>query len=140
MAEQTDSGRLLQSVVEIATGEVQEIAAHVGTIDTCLRGDLATGTHGLIERMNAIENSCRQNHGVNGNRQVPVPAPAESSRQVVWTIDKIITAIATGLALLAGSFGALSSTCNSRDIRRDSRRWHNRPAAVDTAPGDSAGP
>ena len=140
MPETNDSGEVLRQVVELATGEIQEIARHVATIDTCLRGDIEGSSPGLIHRLTTIETACRQNHGVNGNRQVPVPSEVPVRPQVIWTVDKIITAICAGLALLAGSFGALTSTCNSREIRRDSRRWHNRPAAVEPAPADSAGP
>jgi len=144
MPEPNDSGELLRQIVELATGEVKEIGEYVKTIDTCLRGDMAGKTVGLISRMTAIEGECRKNHGINGNRQVPVPSattPPATNRQVVWTVDKIITAILTGVALLAGSFGALTSTCNQRDYRRESRRWRN-PAAIPHAPSphDSGGP
>lgn len=142
MPEQPESGKLLEKVVDLATGEIQEIAAHVGTIDTCLRGDAEGKTLGLIARMTAMERACRLNHGDERDRAQQQQIQIDTNRmefrpQVVWTVDKVITAIATGVALLAGSFGALSSTCNSREIRRDNRRWQR---AVETVPPDTAGP
>jgi hypothetical protein len=139
----SDSGKLLQSVVELATGEIQEIAAHVKTIDTCLRGDIEGGNPGLIHRMTTIEANCKRNHRQEGEREQLVQEQINTNRMevpratVVWTVDKIIMAIATGIALLISSFGALTSTCNSREIRKDNRRWRQPGAPYVAPPTDS---
>ena len=143
-----DSGSVVDRLLDLATGEVQKTGEHVQIIEDCLLGNLQTGTRGLIERMNAIEKSCRQNHGKDQRLQQSQQIQMDTNRmeaprrsEVIWTVDKIISAIATGVAVLIASFGALTATCNRRDIRRDAARWH-RPAHVqpDTAERDTAGP
>ena len=144
MAETSDSGSVVDRLLDLATGEVQEVAGHVQAIDVCLRGDPEGKTLGLIARMNALEKGCRQNHGNDQRLQIQADTNRmESPRrtEVIWTVDKIINAIVSGVAVLIASFGALTATCNRRDIRRDDARWH-RSAYVqpDTAERDSAGP
>ena len=148
MANSSDSGSVVDRLLDLATDEVQKTGEHVQIIEDCLRGNLQTGTRGLIERMNAIEKSCRQNHGNDQRLQQSQQIQMDTNRmeaprrsEVIWTVDKIISAIATGVAVLIASFGALTATCNRRDISRDNARWH-RPAHVqpDTAARDTAGP
>ena len=139
-----DSGSVVDRLLDLATGEVQEVAGHVQAIDVCLRGNQEGTTRGLIARMDALERGCRQNHGNDQRLQIQadtnrMEAPRRS--EVIWTVDKIITAIVSGVAVLIASFGALTATCNRRDLRRDDARWH-RSAHVqpDTAETDTAGP
>ena len=144
MSGTSDSGSVVDRLLDLATGEVQEVAGHVEAIDVCLRGDAEGKTLGLIARMNALEKGCRQNHGNDQRLQIQADTNRmESPRrtEIVWTVDKIILAVATAISILVASFGAMTSTCNTRELRRDNRRWQ-RSAHVqpDTAEGDTAGP
>ena len=146
-----DSGKILEKVLDLATGKVDEIAEHqdrtdrdIESVDFCLRGDKEGRVLGLVARVSNIEKACRQNHGNDQRPQIQadtnrMEAPRRS--EVIWTVDKIITAIVSGVAVLIASFGALTATCNRRDLRRDDARWH-RSAHVqpDTAETDTAGP
>jgi hypothetical protein len=130
--ETNDSGDLLQQALDLATGEVHEIGEHVKGIDECLRGKLGGETLGLIGRVTALETSCRRNH--NGGSQ----SAASPSRQVVWTVDKVIYAVAAGLALILGAIGTLTSQCNRVEVRRSTNRWH-RQAQIDSLEGKPRG-
>jgi hypothetical protein len=68
--ESNDSGKLVQRILDLATGRVEDIADHLTAIDICLRGDTEGKVRGMIARMDAIEKSCRQNHGADQRLQI----------------------------------------------------------------------
>lgn len=73
MPEQTESGKLLQQVIDLATGEVHDIGEHVNVIDTCLRGDMQGDSDsrrlGLLARMTILEATCKRNHNGKGGEE-----------------------------------------------------------------------
>jgi hypothetical protein len=122
--ESNDSGKLVQRILDLATGRVEDIADHLTAIDICLRGDTEGKVRGMIARMDAIEKSCRQNHGSDQRLQIQMDTnrmevpPAPPARPPFWRGVSgrfLIVCALIALGLLAVIFNAknLGELCGS---------------------------